>query len=313
MDRITTNQPELSQERLTALSQRCAEAQSEADLARAAASVLGPACDMTTAVIVSVTSSGRIYAHGAGNNGIDQSSVQVVKQHLADTVEEVLNVQCDASSIDLLMVGNRETTVTPGQRPSIMWSLDLGSIDHPVGLLCLFGSNVTNLDQVKILAIKEAAKDITAAMIRLSKSAADDTQLPRDDDSDESAVVLFELGHFNAIRDVFGRIAARNLTADIMHKIEAELPTGSSIDQLSEDRIIAIIPHGTVPVGFIVEKCIASCRQIEFAEKILVSIRASISMQGRRDTHLAPLSPTVPSHSEIWQTFASSQSGTGQS
>ena len=65
MDRITTNQPELSQECLTALSQRCAEAQSEADLARAAASILGPACDMTTAVIVSAAPYGQIHAHGA--------------------------------------------------------------------------------------------------------------------------------------------------------------------------------------------------------------------------------------------------------
>ncbi len=301
----------LERSQLIQFTQGCLRARTVDDLIREVATTVAPSCDMNVTALVIPEIDGGVRCYVGTLGALSTDAEEIIRHHLAELIEEVIDVESNPTELDMHTVDYSAVHAGVDQVDDthIMWTVDLGPSDTPRGLLCLFGPDASNIDEHRIRDLRVVGTLLMDAVDRIESETG---QQAGSVATDQAEVIMFEIGHYQAIREVFGRPQAESLSLDIVERISECLPTGSSIARVDAARIVAIVRDTTVPAGFVVEKCLDACSNIEISEKILVSIRSSIAPTVTiSDEIAAPLMPTAPSLTGLWHTLKNTGKATG--
>ena len=206
---------------------------------------------------------------------IDERAYGTIRKQLAYLLEDISEATIDEGTLAIQRVFCPKDGVTreENRQPRILWSVDIGPIAAPTGVMAIFGQDIEAIDQDALANLRVIGTLVGEAIHRISIGLGEVSPSP--DHGARPRIIYFEISHLMAIQEVFGLEQTARLRMDVLRRIGETLPRSTLIAQIGPVGIVAVIQDSSLDIDEITKACIIACKDLEIAEKILVHLEAS--------------------------------------
>jgi GGDEF domain-containing protein len=275
------------------LASACLAAETVDEIVAAAAKKILSLTNAETIAVLVQNGYGGYACHRVCKGQVEPEHDQVIREQISHLLTDTHGPNGDHGPCEMSAIKPLDAEVSVAS-PRALWSVDLGSLEAPSGLLTLFGHDRDGIDASTLTALRSIAIIIGESIERLLKKPMAEKlseHQPRD-----ARIIHFGIRHLAAIQEVFGYSQVEELKNEIIQRIVDTVPESSVIARIGSSGIAVIIDDPKIDARVLSAQCASACRSLEVAEKILVSLRIDISpLNAIKKTDPAPLRVSVPS------------------